>query len=46
MQKHQKWRNQLYFQDVYCHVNKLVYIKQHIRPQKLTISGGRSKVTT
>ena len=32
----QKRRNFFSFQDVYCHVNKLVYIIQHIRPHETT----------
>ena len=45
MLKHRKRRNQFYFQGVYFHVNKLVYIKQHIRPRVLTISDCMIKIT-
>ena len=45
MLKHWKRRNKLYFQDVYCHVNKFVYNIPQYRPQILKISG-MIKVTT
>ena len=46
MLNHWKRRNYLYIQEVYCHVNKLVYIIQYFRPQTPIIADGMIKVTT
>ena len=46
MLRHWKGRNNLYFQDIYCHVNKFINSIPQYRRQILTISDGMFKVTT